>query len=251
MNRNYISIILGLLICLRLCSCSDKHEDKKQSKLYLVGDLILPKRDANTKLYDLSEYKNYWKKFEGSEYEISKELLKYKGNLSFDDKILKRKNNYYIGGVGETKHPRIETNEISALYFISALYYNDYYFASDKVLYSLDSIPFFCYGSSKERLCFYQQHCLTAKAKKSKYFILTRSAWYSVETWLKEVEIYGIQRMRELNISPLHYSNLKWLGEKGGFLNCNYPGKFCTQYERKLICPTLKPSTNRRFRLVH
>ena len=243
MYRSSQFLILFALILLLGC--------EKKSNLYLIKNIEKPQFNKITKQYELESFDNYWKIFSRHEYELSKELLRYKGDTKFKDSIFTRKYSYYLGGMNGKSHLIVETNEIEALYFISALYYNNYYFASDKILYSLDSIPFNCTKIYDPFLCLILDNTYAHESKDSRYTILTSSAWNSVEKWLNEVDKNGLDKMRELKISPLSYANLKWIGEEGGFMNCNYPGRFCKNYERIWICPTLLPATNRRFRFVH
>jgi hypothetical protein len=139
----------------------------------------------------------------------------------------------------------ITNNSICALYLISAIYYNNYYFASDIVLYDNDKIK---YDTTRDK--YYKYYVGNSDYTENYFDSLNMNyqtqqhdlerAWKAVNEWYKRNKNHSLEEIRKHKDRPLHNTSLYWYGEDGGKANENYPHTFDKYYCRTVKCDSLR-----------
>jgi hypothetical protein len=116
------------------------------------------------------------------------------------------------------------TNEVSALYLINSIYYNNYYFASNKIIYDTNNVQF---DTLLEKLIIGKRTFLIDNVGlgfdnlKTNNYVISQ-AWKQVEKWCSENKGSSMEELRKNKVRPLAKTSLYWIGEEGGKINVDY-----------------------------
>ena len=112
------------------------------------------------------------------------------------------------------------TNEIAALHLICGLYHNNYYFSSNRELYSVS-----------DSAQIYRTLDLPTKINLFNSNQDVELAWKSIKEWRESIVGQTVQEANNLGNSPFYGTGLVWLGEKGCIINKDYnPVEICGRH---------------------
>lgn len=121
-------------------------------------------------------------------------------------------------------------NDVGALHLICAIYYNNYFFSSDRILYFSNKVIYDTHYNEYHK---YPNDGdivnLINNYKNSALEI--NEAWQLVELWWSKNKDKSIEEIRK-GERPFGKSDLYWYGEAGGKANKNFPHKFIPCYDK-------------------
>ena len=130
-------------------------------------------------------------------------------------------------------HNRDIRNDVGALHLICAIYYDNYFFSSDRLMYSTGVVKYnieikryIKMEDTIESFNFFN----TINNNANKYEEIN-TAWQLVEIWWAKNKNKSIEAIRA-GERPFGSSSLYWIGEEGGKVNKNFPHKFVPCYDK-------------------
>ena len=180
---------------------------------------------------NVNKFDSLWDKIN----EYPKKYIEYLISFRYDSTRIglngKRITLYYNGISYYHSYGYHHNNSICAAYLICAIYYNNYAFASDKILYNNEAI---IYNQDKGR--YYKYDISKDYIKNIKKSITSSKeeqelAWKLIIDWWKENKHKSIEEIRK-GERPFGNSSLYWIGEEGGKVNKNFPHKFVPCYDK-------------------
>jgi hypothetical protein len=127
-------------------------------------------------------------------------------------------------------------NDVGSLHLICAIFYNNYFFSSDRVLYYNSKVVY-----DKEEMKFFKYKNKNLKSYESylnyrnnrNNSIEINKAWQLIEEWWANNKHKSIEEIRK-GERPFSNSDLYWYGEQGGKVNKNFPHKYACYDRREL-----------------
>lgn len=220
----------GILILILFAFCSCKKENH-QIKKHLLN-LKIPKYNRNLNLIELN---GLYKEFNYIlEYPIEAidTLIGYKGNKNFGG-LGKNKNlGFYDKRVSIFQKRVFSTNEVAALHPINAIYYKEYYFCSDRIIFNyvndytiFDTSFLRCYDK-KGKITYSSVSGFKSKSE------VVEMAWENVIEWRKKLDKHSLVELREARNRPFGNTKIYFVGDPDSPINKDFPNHFCASYKK-------------------
>lgn len=213
-----------LLAFILFSGCKDKHVENLYKIGYCKPDKI--KGQINTDKLD-----SVWKQINKHPKKSIEYLISLKSDYTTHYKPEGRLT-YFSNSVSYYQNYGYRNNNSDcAAYLICAIYYNNYLFASDKILYDSKNViyhphrkKYFKYDVSTYSLENYKKSFVSSEEE-------LELAWKLIINWWEENKDKSISTIRR-GKRPFGDNSLYWIGEKNGKVNKNFKQGF-EPYERK------------------
>ncbi len=224
--KNYL-----LILIVTICSYCNKKADKYE---YIVFELAKNK-PKTVSLYEADTHRtdSVWTIINQNPKACIEYLMTFKGHREVTYEYSPKK--YGRIGFSDDRITYVHNGDIrnntGALHLICAIYYNNYFFSSDRLLYNNDSV---CLDEFHQ---YYKTNHPFATIRQSWSFTSTntddeiRQAWQLVELWWAKNKNKSIGEIRA-GERPFGNSKLYWYGEIGGKVNKNFTHKFVPYYDK-------------------
>jgi hypothetical protein len=223
----------GILILTLLAFCSCNKEDHHIKKHLL--NLKIPKYNRNLHLIELNDLYKEFNCILEYPIEAIDTLIKYKGNKNLSGFGTSKNLGFYDKRVSIFHKSVFSTDEVAALHLINAIYYKEYYFCSDRIIFNyVNDYPIFdtsflrCYDK-KGKITYSRISGFKSKSE------VVEKAWENVIEWRKKLDRHTLEELRTARNRPFGNSKIYFVGEPDSPLNEYYPNHFCKNYKKVFL----------------
>lgn len=194
---------------------------------------------------DISKFDSTWNSLKKHDWVLIEYLLSFENDSTTEVACLNDSLLFHFGPlfikISYLGSYYIPTNEVGALYLICALYEDNYFFASDKILYDNNEAVFDCSlgGYVKYFHPNSDPDYFLNNPSENKFFdnFLTEKkhlnqAWELTKNWYILNKGTPLKDLKEQGNRPFGNSMLYWFGEEGGKINNEFPHKLTKGYKR-------------------
>jgi hypothetical protein len=192
-----------------LFSCNEKTKNKKIIDNKDSIHSILEKIDLDVTNRNGSSFIIHWNQLLEYDTALFGYFLNYEDNYDefsnnhWYSKTL-NKNNYQVNSV--------LSGRMVGLYYLNAIYYEDYFFASKRELYYLNKIDSSIIDN--EKFYFESNNGLPESNKTDTLEI--EDGWKLIKEWIRTNKGLSLEEIRSKKVRPFNSSYLYWYGEQGG-----------------------------------